>query len=114
MVPLALWLLPIGFLSTPGTGGSITDRSSLIYRTCTRCKGLGRRMSLPLLLEGAESLTPQGRTPLRGSQLSASRSRLTADSHSTDDEGTDVDVVREEPVFESRSEGTVYAVVPRD
>lgn len=57
-----------------------------------------------------EWLTSHGRTPLRGSQLSASSSRLTADSHSTDDEGTDVDVVREEPVFESRSEGTVEGV----
>jgi len=54
-------------------------------------------------------LTLEGvRTPQRDSQISASNSRpLTAESHSTDEEGTDVDAAREEPIVPAQSEGAV-------
>ncbi|PUU81077.1 hypothetical protein B9Z19DRAFT_1062939 [Tuber borchii] len=56
-----------------------------------------------------EWLTSQGvRTPQRGNQISASSSRpLIAESHSTGEEGTDVDVAREEPIVLAQSEGAV-------
>ena len=56
-----------------------------------------------------EWLTSQGvRAPQPGSQISASSSRpLTAESHSTDEGGTDVDAAREEPIIPAQSEGAV-------
>ena len=59
-----------------------------------------------------EWLTSQGvRAPQPGSQISASSSRpLTAKSHSTNEEGTDVDAAREEPIIPAQSEGAVERV----
>ena len=56
-----------------------------------------------------EWLTSQGvRAPQPGSQISASSSRpLTAESHSTNERGTDVDAAREEPIIPAQSEGAV-------
>jgi len=76
--------------------------------------GFTRENAMAGLLRGngnvntaTEWLTSQGvRTPQRGSQISASSSRpLTAESHSTDEEGTDVDAAREEPIIPAQPEG---------
>ncbi|RPB00949.1 hypothetical protein L873DRAFT_1678406 [Choiromyces venosus 120613-1] len=78
--------------------------------------GFTRENAMAGLLRGngnintaTEWLTSQGvRTPQRGSQISASSSRpLTAESHSTDEEGTDVDAAREEPAIPAQSEEAV-------
>ncbi|CAZ79591.1 unnamed protein product [Tuber melanosporum] len=83
--------------------------------------GFTRENAMAGLLRGngnvntaTEWLTSQGvRTPQRGSQISASSSRpLTAESHSTDEEGTDVDAAREEPIIPAQSEGAVGGATP--
>ncbi|KAG0131066.1 hypothetical protein HOY82DRAFT_349408 [Tuber indicum] len=83
--------------------------------------GFTRENAMAGLLRGngnvgtaTEWLTSQGvRTPQRGSQISASSSRpLTAESHSTDEEGTDVDAAREEPIIPAQSEGAVGGAAP--
>jgi len=56
-----------------------------------------------------EWLNSQGvKTPQRGSQISASSSRpITAESHSTDEEGADIDGARQEPIVPVQSEEAV-------
>ena len=97
-------------LDSPGTAEiMMAPEVSGRHRTPSTPSTPQNQETLSHVITATEWLPSQGvRTPQRSSQISTSSSRLSAaESHSTDEEGINVDLARKESLVPAQSEGVV-------